>query len=63
MLGFGIPSAMAQAELERAVAAHGSAAEAYLNYDLQDRGIGAARRRLVKAALRRLRWLKSHQPG
>jgi len=42
----------------RAIREHGVAAEAYLNYPLQDQGVSSARARLARAALRELRRLK-----
>jgi hypothetical protein len=46
------------AEMERFVERYGDAAEAYLNYPLQDPDTPRARKRLLRAALRRLRWFK-----
>jgi hypothetical protein len=44
-----------RSEIARAIREHGDAAEAYLNYPLQDPDTPAPRRRLMKAALRGIR--------
>jgi hypothetical protein len=53
-----VDSEEAIAEMERFVEQYGAAAEAYLNYPLQDPATPKARKRLLRAALKRLRWLK-----
>lgn len=50
-----IPRATVLAEVARAIAEHGAAAEAYLNYPLQDRRTPRHRRRILRAALRHIR--------
>lgn len=45
-------------EVLRAIELHGPAAEAYLNYPLQDPATSRPRRRLARAALRYIRRMK-----
>lgn len=50
-----------RAEVARAIRDHGDAAEAYLNYPLQDPATPPGRRRLARAALRRIRGLSAQE--
>jgi hypothetical protein len=50
-----------RAEVARAFRAYGDAAEAYLNYPLQDPSTSPRQRRLAKAALRRVRSLTARE--